>query len=627
MRWLSSPRAPWIVIAIAIALAAPALTATFTADDHVHRVVSRDETKIAGMQSRPFDRFVFADGTPTTNVPLRDVGLFPWYVDPHLKLAFARPISSVTHQIDMALWPDNATLHLAHNLLWHALSLVMVWFLFTRFLGMARPVGSQELVTRGRWVAVLALALYAFDDARGPVVGWIANRNSLVALVFAIPVLLLHDIWRRGAPTSGDSELAGGSGAHEVIDASAHWRRVAPVLAPVLFALSLGAGESAIAIAAYLFAYELWLDKAPLKSRALALAPYVVVVLAWRALYAHLGYGVGGSGVYLDPGSQAGLFLHDAVTRVPFLLAGQFSLLWSDLASFYPVVGTVIPMLLIAGLALGSTAFAAARILVRDPVARFFATGAVLSAIPVASTFPADRLLGFIGLGGAGLVAQVFAAALRDRSLLGDGKLRRIVALVVIVGMALVHVVAAPPLLVLRSRSMVAVGRVIDRAEQSIPSDPSIVGKTVVIMSAPSDALAGFITVMRESMHRPRPMYLHWLAVATSEVTIERVDDRTLRVTPAGGLLRWEIDQMMRSAKSAPFHVGDRVDMPRLSIEIEKVTDDGRPAQYLARFAAPMEDPSYVLLTWRGKGYAPYTPPAIGASEVLPTVNLFKLLD
>lgn len=604
MRWLSSPRAPWIVIVIAIALAAPALTATFTADDHVHRVISRAHPGLPGMQSRPFDRFVFADGKQETTMPLRDVGLFPWYVDPHLKLAFARPVSSVTHQIDHALWPDNATLQLAHNLVWHALSLLMVWLLFARILG-----ARSELVTHGRWVAVLALALYAFDDARGPVVGWIANRNSLVALVFAIPVLLLHDRWR---------------GPQSSAVAPTRW---APYLAPVMFALSLGAGESALAITAYLFAYELWLDKAPWKSRALALVPYVIVVLVWRVIYTRLGYGVGGSGVYLDPGSQAGLFIHDAFTRVPFLLAGQFSLLWSDLASFYPVAGIVLPMLLIALTALGTTTFAAARILVRDPVARFFATGAVFAAIPVASTFPADRLLGFVGLGGAGLVAQIFAAALRDRSLLGDGTLRRGLALVIIAGLALVHVIAAPPLLVLRSRSMVAVGRVIDRAEQSIPRDPSIVDKTVVIMSTPSDALAGFVTVMRESMHQPRPRYLHWLAVASSEVTIERVDDRTLRVTPDGGLLHYEIDQMMRSAKGAPFHVGDRFDLPTLQIEIEKVTSDGRPAQYVARFAAPLDDPHYVLLTWRGKGYVPYTPPAIGAREVLPRVDFLQLLD
>jgi hypothetical protein len=616
VRWLGARRAPVVVIVIAMALAAPALTATFTADDHVHRVISREDTRIPGLQSRPFDRFVFADGSASTNTQLRDVGLFPWYVDPHLKLAFARPVSSVTHQIDMALWPDDATLHLAHNLAWHLLSLVMMWLLYRRFLGSAiRTSFGESTVTQARWVAVLALALYAFDDARGPVVGWIANRNSLVALVFAIPVLLLHDIWRRSS--MGDESIAG----------DRRWSRRAPYLAPAMFALALGAGESALAITAYLFAYELWLDKAPWKSRALALAPYVAVVLVWRIVYAHAGYGVAGSGVYLDPGSQAGLFLHDAATRVPFLLAGQFSILWSDLASFYPVVGMVGPMMLVATIALGATGFAAARILVRDPVARFFGTGAVLAAIPVASTFPADRLLGFIGIGGAGLVAQIFAAALRDRSLLGDGKLRRVFALVVIVGLALVHVVAAPPLLVLRSRSMVAVGRVIDRAEQSIPDDPSVTTKTVVIMSAPSDALAGFITVMRESMHQPRPLYMTWLAVSTSEVTIERVDDRTLRVTPDGGLLRWEIDQMMRSAKSDPFHAGDRIEMPRLTIEIEKVTADGRPAQYLARFAEPLDDPSYVLLTWRGKGYAPYTPPAIGAHEVLPKVDLFKLLD
>ena len=63
-RWLGARPAPWIVIAIAIGLAAPALTADFTADDQLHRILARAEPGIAGLRSRPLDLFVFAsDGS------------------------------------------------------------------------------------------------------------------------------------------------------------------------------------------------------------------------------------------------------------------------------------------------------------------------------------------------------------------------------------------------------------------------------------------------------------------------------------------------------------------------------------------------------------------------------------
>jgi len=588
--WLGARHAPWIVIALGLALCAPALTANFTADDHLHRVVSRPETGIAGLESRPLDLFVFADGNPATAKALQDEGLFPWWTDPHLKLAFWRPISSATHALDHALWPDSAPAQLAHNLVWLAISLLCVWLFYRRFIDK-------------RWIAVLALALYAFDDARGPVVGWIANRNALVALAFALPVLLVHDRWRREGWAPG------------------RW------LAPLLFAVSLGAGESALAILAYVAAHALWLDRASWRDRIIALAPYGILLVAWRVLYAHMGYGVAGSGIYLDPGAAPGVFIKAAASRIVFLLQGQLALPWSDLSSFYPIVGLALVMLAISLVTLVAIALACARLLRRDPTARFFATGMLLAAVPVATTFPADRLLSFIGLGALGLLAQLFAAALRDRELLGDCRVRRLFATVIVLALVLVHVVLSPPLLVLRSRSMVAVARVIDRADAGIPHDSSIANKTVIITAAPSDALAGYVPVMRVSRGQPRPAHLFWLSTATTAVTIERVDARTLRVTADDGMLRYEVDQMMRSPRARPFAVGDRVELPGLTIEVQAITADGRPQTIVARFDHPLDDPSLVWLRWQGHSYVPYTPPAIGQRETEPPVDFLKLLD
>lgn len=585
--WLGARWAPWIVIAIGVMLAAPALTADFTADDHLHRVIARTDPGIPGLHARPLDLFVFANGDAADMTQLRDAGLFPWWVDPELKLSFLRPLSSATHALDHALWPESAAAQLAHNVLWHALALVAAWLVFRRFIAQ-------------RWIAVLALALFAFDDARGPVVGWIANRNALVALVVAIPVLLAHDRWRRDG-----------------------WMR-GRYLAPLGFAVALGAGESALAILAYIAAHALWLDRGTLRDRAIALAPYLVVVVIWRVIYAYLGYGVAGSGIYLDPGADPGGFLVEAATRLPFLLLGQLALPWSDFASFYPVIGAVAVMLAIALATLAAITLASARLLRRDASARFFATGMLLAAIPVASTFPADRLLTFTSIGAMGLLAQLIAAAFRQRELLGDGRARRFAVTALVLVLVLVHLVLAPPFLVLRSRSMVAVARVLDRADGSVPFDR---GRTVIIATTPSDALVGYIPITRRSRDLPCPAHLYWLATATTAVTFERLDDRTLRVTPADGFLRREIDQMTRSARSRPFAIGERIALTGLVIEIETVTPDGRPRSVLARFATPLDDGSRTWLRWEGHAYVPYHPPAVGQRETLPAIDFSKLLD
>lgn len=586
VRWLSSRAAPWVVLALALALAAPALTADFTADDHLHRVVSRATPSLAGLHSRPLDLFVFATGALDDATALRDSGAYPWWVDPALKLAFFRPLSSLTHAVDHTLWPDRAALHLAHNLAWLALSLVAVWRLYRRLFA--------DRTALGGWVAVLALALYALDDARGPVVGWIANRNSLVALALGIPALLAHDRWRRGSTNA----LTG----------------------PAWFAGALCAGESAIAVLAYLAAYALWLDRAPLRARALSLAPYLGVLVGWRAIYVALGYGVAGSGIYLDPGRAPASFAAVAVERIPLLLLGQLGLPWSDAASVYPLIGA---MGLMIGIAVGFLiilGLACARLLRREPLARFFVTGMVLSAVPIASTFPADRLLGFVGIGGAGLVAMLVAAALRERTLLGDGRLRRTAITALALVMVLVHLLLAPPLLALRSRSMVTVARVIGRADAGIPYDAS---RTVIIISTPSDALVGFIPIMRASRHQPCPAHLHWLATATTPVTVERVDDHSLRIQPTGGLLPYELDRMMRSPRTAPFAPGDRVVLAAMTITIEATTADGRPQSFLARFTEPLD--AITFLRWGDTSYIPYPLPT--ARETLPAADFGKLLE
>jgi len=187
--------------------------------------------------------------------------------------------------------------------------------------------------------------------------------------------------------------------------------------------------------------------------------------------------------------------------------------------------------------------------------------------------------------------------------------------------MILVHLVLAPPFLVLRSRSMIAVGRVIDRADAGLPRDAT---RTVIIASTPSDALVGYIPIMRTARHQVRPPHLYWLSTATTSVMLERVDATTLRVVPDEGFLRYEIDQMTRRR---PFAVGERITLTNLEIEIETITPDGRPRSVLAHFAAPLEDPRFVWLRWEGHTYVPYTPPLVGARMRLPAVDFAKLLE
>ncbi len=575
MRWLerrlSSRWASLVAIALGVALMLPSITTGLVADDHLHEVMLRSPAPIPALQRGAFDPFRFAPGDPVATHALQDAGVFPWTADPQVRLAFWRPLAAATHVLDRALWPDSALLRHLHNLLWFALALLAVAAVHRRFLG-------------ATWIGALALLLYAIDDVHGPAVAWIANRNVMIAVALSLPALVWHDRWVRE-----------------------RWRPGA-LLAPLALALGLGAGEAALAVTAYLAAYTLHVDRARWATRLAHLVPYLVVVVAWRVVYLRLGYGASRSGIYLDPGGDLMAFAAAIPQRAPGLLGSQLALPWSDLVSLYPYLSPRLPLIMLglAVLVMAGVAWLLAPLWRRDDKTRFFATGMLLAVLPICATFPADRLLWFVGLGATGLLARLLGEPRTTRA-------RKLAAGTLIA----IHLVLAPLLLLLRSRTMETVERPLARAEASIPRGADITGKTVVLVNPPSDLFAAYVLVTRASRGTPAPARLRWLAAGTASVDVERIDARTLRIRPARGYLADTAERMLRGLR-ARFAVGDHLDLTGLSIEVTAITPDGRPAEATFRFDVALDDPALLLMQWSRRGYVPFTPPPPGGHVTLP---------
>jgi len=554
-------RLPALAILLGVALAAPSLTAGLSADDWLHELYAVGP-RLPGMTRRPLDLFTFADGNPEHTRALMDAGVFPWWSDPEVKLAFFRPLTALTHQVDWALWPRSAVLMHAHSLLWYGLALLAVWLVYRRLMGPSR-------------LALLALALFAVDDAHGPAVGWVANRNAMVSLALGLPALALHDWGWRGK-----------------------WRP-ARFLAPLVFAVGLFAGEAALAVTAYLFAWALTLDEGPLTARLLRLWPYALVAALWNTVYRKLGYGAAHSGIYFDPVGDAGAFLRALPERASALLVGQLALPWSDFSPMYRYLGFASIMIGYSIAMVLLLAWLFWPLLRRDRLSRFFALGLLLSTLPVCATFPADRLLWFTGIGAMGLLARFFTETRSGwRRVAGWG----------LIG---IHVVLAPPLLALRSRSMVTVERPLSLANDSIPKTPEIVDKTVVLINPPSDWFAGYIQATRAARGEPRPQRLRWLAPGEGGVELTREDAFTLRVQAHGGFTGRVSEQMLRQRP-----LSGNIALAGVTIEV-LAPDEAR-----FRFDRPLED--FVWLRWGKAGYQPSAPPPIGAHQTLAPVSALQ---
>lgn len=245
-RRLDHPRAGHVVIGIALILATPSLLSPLILDDHVIALKARAASQSgSGRMAFLNDCFVFAkpESTAGSTVPERLFGA--WWAPSGFRFAFWRPVAAVTNAIDQLLWRDSSLAMHLHTMAWFAALLVALGAFFRRCLPPR--------------IACLALALYAWDDARGMVLAWVANRNALVAGVLGICALIAHDKWQR------DDWRAGA------------W------LAPLLFAADLLSAEMAVSILAYLLGYALFLQQGSRWRRALTVLPYLAITLAWRS--------------------------------------------------------------------------------------------------------------------------------------------------------------------------------------------------------------------------------------------------------------------------------------------------------------------------------------------------------
>ena len=573
---------PTASILLALLLAAPALGVGPMGDDYMLMARVDPSLHVPGFAYAPLNLFTFASGDPAQRDFLREEGVFGWWMARDFRMAFWRPLSSLTHVIDYLLWPRSSALVHVHSLAWFAALLFVLSHLYGRLLA--------------PWVAHLALLLYAVDDARGWVLGWTANRNALVAATLAFAALLAHDRARRSG-----------------------WRPGA-WLAPALFAAALLGGEAALAVTGYLFAHALFVDEAGSLGRRVArLWPYTALSVAWLAAYKLLGFGTTGGGMYLNPLDEPGAYLRAAVERLPVLLAAQLGLsvadAWLVLPAHLRLVGWALALAWLA---------VVAAVLVplwrRSATCRFWTVGAVLSLPPVCATFPMDRLLVFAGVGAMAVVASVLGEWLEGDARATLPRLRRAVTASVVLAFAVFHLLVAPLLLPVRVWTVGYISRMAARLSTSIPADESVRHRTLVILSSAAELTTFPAWMERQARRMPRPRRMRLLVTSLEPLEVSRLDATTLRVRPERGFMDHDALRVVRGP-SRPFRPGDEVALSDLRIRVREVTADGRPAEADFTFAVPLEDPSLLWMRLQAGGaLVPWSPPAVGESQNLPSI-------
>ena len=573
IRFLGAKRLPLYLAAIAVILSGPSLFIGFYQDDYVARYIYSDLEGASDLYRAYAGGYGISNGVVADNHWQVEAGHAPWWTYPNLRLALFRPVSQATHMLDVALDSSSAPLMHAHNLLWIAFLVVAMTLLYR--------------TTMGAVVGGFAALLFAFDHTHGFTVGYIANRHALISATFGSLCLWQHIRFRM------------------------HGDKLAGLVAPVLYVIALLCGELSVAVVGYIFAYTVFVETGPLLRRSLAFAPYLFITVIWRAVYNWAGYGVEGSGVYIDAGRESLRFLSALAERGPILLLGQFAAPPADIV--YLIDAKAVRALAV-GAAIFCVALGAAFVplFAKNRTARFWAAGLLISIVPAATTFPHNRQLIFTSFGAMALLAQ-FAEMYAARGAAALSRGARLVAIpggIVLFG----HLFIAPLAMPLATCS-VALAKTFHRQVDKVEDDIS--GRVAVFVTSPDYLAVRLVQLIRRVEGRPLARKWRGLSFGPQAVVVRRPDERTLVLDYEGGILTTSLSELYRDRRlrMAP---GQRVELEGLSVTVRGVTDDGRAKSAEFSFDRALDDPEYRFYYWGREGFARFTLPPVGGSVAVP---------
>lgn len=570
-----------------ILLYLPVLKAGFFLDDYYQLDVLNPQGR--GPVRNPIALYTFAEGALNRMGPVQG-DLLPWWTDPGLRLSFCRPLSCLVHVIDYRL-------HGAEPF-WFHLTNLFLWGLL--LIAVCRWYADLSAFTRaGSLIAAVAALFYALDDAHRLVIFWPANRHALLSVMFCAWALCAYHRFR-------------GTGLQT-------WR----LFSLVLLGGGLLAGETAVGFLGWLIAYELFLTRGRIVPRARAAAPHAGLLVCYVALYALAGFGADRSASYVSPFAEPLVFARKAVAyRLPALwldaLNVQASVL--DVLLELPGLRALPDALAILGL---SGIFLAVLLphLRRHRPARFMAVGALLSAVPAASTFSDSRQLLMPAIGVSWVLASFAVTGLlrlADAVRNGASPATR-VRCAAAGGIACLVVVVHAGLAPVAVRQGLAELNRLSRAGEEAALEAEMPDKEgygrVLLLNAPNAQIAVHVPFVRLHHNRPWPEAVWHLSVVPGPLALERVDEALLRVRfPEPGLMQSRSERLFRRE---PVTQGCRFAQGALRIEATRV-ESGSIRELHVSLGLPLDDPRVWLLAWRDGRWRRITPPQPGSRLELP---------
>jgi hypothetical protein len=592
------------IIAVGLAFRWPVLQTGFTVDDYAQLAMIRGEYPV---DRAPLSLFTFSDGSARENERLREVGFFPWWSAPDLRVSLLRPLSSALMWLDARALRGDALWYHLHSLCWWVAMQLVIWELLRRIMS--------------GWLALLALGLFVLHPAHTVLLGWIANRNALVSTTFAVLGLIAQLRAQREAWKPGYA------------------------LAATSYAIALMAGEYAVPTLAYGVCLSLVGPAAPVR-RGRALAIWVAALFAYVTIRAGLGYGSRGSGMYLDPVHEPLDFVSQAVERFPVLMAdavlavrsswwsagfpwarsladaGWLSPLWA--ADLRPLRRVQVGLGVLACVVFAVVYWSYARRRRqsgRD--LRFLGIGVPLALVPSVASLPESRLMVPAMIGWVALLLQAVADQWHAQR--AKGRMTAALSCTPLMSLVLLAAFLAPCTTNDEVHGLPDFARAIRKSIATPELDSMIGGRQVLLAGSVDPTTSIYIPLLRRWYDRPAPSSCQLLLGGWSPLRLTRLGEKVFELERLNAAFTAP-DVYASAFNRRPLRAGERFRSGELQATVQRV-DDGRPMRVRFEMNQPL-DAAYVLIVQTSRGLTPLPFPALGQSTIVPPAALpVRFLD
>jgi hypothetical protein len=244
---------------------------------------------------------------------------------------------------------------------------------------------------------------------------------------------------------------------------------------------------------------------------------------------------------------------------------------------------------------------------------RWIIPGTALSLLPVAATFPMNRLLLVPSIGGSVIIATILAhywGAWRQFS----GMRRRLAA--VLVGfLVLVNFVVPPLAWTAQSLIIMKLDRHVEEVYAATPlvysQDPAVHN---VLLAAPDPLACAYPPIIHALLtgHKDLAPWL-CLSLAPHDHRLTRTADNALTLEVIGGcMLRTEFEQLMRSP-AWPMRKGDTLELCGIGITVLEANEIG-PVKIGVTFERSLDDKALNFLVWKDGAIRHFEMPGVGES-------------